>query len=115
MCFQERRPRTLFTFDNDKPNRSARMAWVRSPFAWSLRSWRIVLAVVRAKWLCSPEAQRRGTDAMMAERVLVRRWRTQSLFSQRVDTVRVPGSGLPISCHAKRVAMYVLLSALKRP
>jgi hypothetical protein len=33
------------------------------------------------------------------------RRRTQSLFSQRVDTVRAPGSGLPISCPAKRVAM----------
>jgi hypothetical protein len=30
---------------------------------------------------------------------------TQSLLRQRVDTVRAPGSGLPISCQAKRVAM----------
>jgi hypothetical protein len=46
---------------------------------------------------------------------VVRARRTKSLFSQRVDTVSAPGSGFPISRQAKRVAMYVLLPALKRP
>jgi hypothetical protein len=53
--------------------------------------------VVRAKWLRSPERQllARGTEAMISARLLRRRWRTQSLFRQRVETVSSPRSGLP--------------------
>jgi hypothetical protein len=89
----------VFTFDNDMPNRWASADWAAFPWAYSLRSWRTSLAVVRARWLCSPEGAliARDTEAMMAARVLVRRCRTHRRSRQRGVTVSLPGS-LPVFC-----------------
>jgi hypothetical protein len=56
----------FFTFDVEMPKRSANAAGVTLPFAYSLRIRSTCLEVARAREESSPDAHRRGTDAMIS-------------------------------------------------